>query len=43
MFDVVPRIAIENTKTPADIIKMGNFILSGEEAVNIGKCKPFSF
>ncbi len=23
MFDVIPRIAVENSKTPADVIKMG--------------------
>jgi len=26
MFDVTPRIAVENSKTPADIIKMGIII-----------------
>ena len=26
MFDVTPRIAVENSKTPADIIKMGKMI-----------------
>ena len=33
MFDVIPRIAVDNLKIPADVIKMGKHFLSNSDSI----------